>query len=249
MSATLTDEDLVRYDRQIMLPGFGEEGQERLRRSTVFIAGAGGLGSPVAVYLACAGVGRIVLVDDQSVELSNLNRQILHWEGDIGEKKITSGECKLQKINSTIRLEPIPARITAGNILDLLEGVDLVMDCLDNMETRFIINAACFQKKMPLIHGGVRGLAGEITTIIPGETPCLECIFPRRPEKTEPLPVLGATAGLIASLQVMEAVKLISSCGQLLTGRMLHIDGGQMQFLSIQMKKNPQCPVCGGQAE
>lgn len=249
MSITLADQDHIRYHRQIMLPEFGEAGQRRLRQSTILIAGAGGLGSPVAVYLACAGVGRIRLVDDESVELSNLNRQILHWEEDVGEKKVASGDRKLRKINSTVRLEPVCARIAAENILDLLQGVHLVMDCLDTMETRFIVNAACFQEKIPLIHGGVRGFMGEITTIIPGETPCLECLFPRRPDKTGPLPVLGATAGLIASLQVMEAVKLISGCGEPLKGRMLHVNGGQMQFLSIQMKKNPQCRVCGCNAE
>lgn len=245
MSAILTDQDLVRYSRQIIFPEFGEEGQKRLRQSTVLIAGAGGLGSPVAVYLACAGVGRIILVDCESVDLSNLNRQILHWEEDIGEKKVVSGERKLRKINSTVQLLPVHARITADNVFDLLKDVHLVIDCLDNMETRFIVNAACFQKKIPLVHGGVRGLMGEVTTIIPGETPCLECLFPRRPDKAEPFPVFGATAGLVACLQVMEAIKLLAGYGKLLKGRILYINGSDMQFLSIQMKKNPQCPTCG----
>lgn len=245
MSVPLTDEDLVRYSRQIIFPAFGEEGQKRLHQSTVLMAGAGGLGSPVAVYLACAGIGRIILVDCESVDLSNLNRQILHWEEDIGEKKVTSADRKLRRINSTVRVEPVHARITVENIFDLLKGAHLVVDCLDNMETRFIVNAACLREKIPFIHGGVRGLMGEITTIIPGETPCLECIFPRRPDKNEPLPVFGATAGLVASLQVMEAIKFLAGYGGLLTGRMLYVNGGEMQFLSIQMKKNPQCPVCG----
>jgi molybdopterin-synthase adenylyltransferase len=249
MSATLTDQDLLRYNRQIIFPEFGEEGQKRLREATVLIAGAGGLGSPVAIYLACAGFGRIVLVDCDPVDLSNLNRQILHWEEDIGNKKVASGEQKLRRINSTVQLAPVHARITAENVHTLLEDVHLVIDCLDNMETRFIINAACFQKMIPLVHGGVRGFMGEITTIIPGETPCLECLFPRRPDKAEPFPVFGATAGLVASLQVMEAIKLMAGYGKLLKGRMLYINGGDMQFLSIQMKKNPQCPVCGNTAE
>jgi molybdopterin-synthase adenylyltransferase len=250
MTVRLTDQDLVRYNRQIIFPEFGKEGQKRLRESTVLIAGAGGLGSPVAVYLACAGVGRIILVDCESVDLSNLNRQILHWEEDIGKKKVASADRKLRKINSTVQLVPAHTRITAENVFDLLKDVHVVIDCLDNMETRFIVNAACFQEKIPFIHGGVRGFMGEITTIIPGETPCLECLFPRsRPDRTEPFPVFGATAGLVASLQVTEAIKLMAGYGKLLKGRMLYINGGDMQFLSIQMKKNPLCKVCGSIAE
>ena len=245
MSISLTDEDLVRYNRQIILPEFGVEGQKKLRQAHVLVAGVGGLGSPVAVYLACAGIGRLILADSEAVELSNLNRQILHWEGDVGEKKVASGTWKLGKLNSTVAVNPIVVRITAENILQVLDGVDLVMDCLDNMETRFILNEACFKKGVPFVHGGVRGLMGEVTTIIPGETPCLECLFPRGPEKEEPFPVFGATAALVASLQVMEAIKLLSGIGRLLKGRMLHLNGSEMQFLSIQMKKNTECRICG----
>jgi len=246
MSIQLTDEDLVRYNRQIILPEFGEEGQKRLRQATVFVAGAGGLGSPVSIYLACAGVGRIILVDGESVELSNLNRQILHWEEDVGEKKVVSGNRKLKRLNSTVDVTPLAIRVTAENAMKLLDGVDLVMDCLDNMESRFILNEACFRKGVPFIHGGLRGLMGEVTTIVPGETPCLDCLFPRGPERAEPFPVFGATAALVASVQVMEAIKLLTGFGKLLTGRMLYIDGSTMQFRSIQMKKNQQCRICGG---
>jgi adenylyltransferase/sulfurtransferase len=246
MSTPLTDQDLVRYKRQIILPEFGEEGQKKLRQATVFIAGAGGLGSPVSIYLACAGIGHLVLVDYESVDISNLNRQILHWEEDVGEKKVVSGNWKLKRLNSTLDVTPHATRVTAENVGVLLDGVDLVMDCLDNMESRFILNEACFRKGTPFVHGGVRGLMGEVTTIIPGETPCLECLFPRGPERTEPFPVFGATAALVASLQVLEAIKLLAGFGELLTGRMLYIDGKQMQFRSIRMKKNPQCRICGG---
>jgi molybdopterin-synthase adenylyltransferase len=246
MSIPLTDEDIERYNRQIILPEFGEEGQKKLRQAQVLVAGVGGLGSPVAVYLACAGIGRLVLADSESVELSNLNRQILHWEGDVGERKVLSGGWKLKKLNSTVDVAPLVIRITAENVMELLDGVDLVMDCLDNMETRFIVNEACFQKRIPFIHGGVRGLMGEVTTIIPGETPCLECLFPRGPERKEPFPIFGATAALVASLQVMEAIKLLAGFGKLLMGRMLYINGSDMQFLSIQIKQNKECRVCGG---
>jgi molybdopterin/thiamine biosynthesis adenylyltransferase len=249
MSIPLTDEDLVRYNRQIILPEFGEEGQKKLRLAQVLVAGVGGLGSPVAVYLACAGIGRLILADSESVELSNLNRQILHWEEDVGERKVASGTRKLIKLNSTVAVNPRVTRITAENVMELLDGVDLVVDCLDNMETRFIVNEACFQKRIPFIHGGVRGLMGEVTTIIPGQTPCLECLFPRGPEKKEPFPVFGATAALVASLQVMEAIKLLAGFGKLLAGRVLYINGSEMQFLSIQMKKNTECRICGSKAE
>ena len=246
VSIPLTDRDLVRYNRQIILPEFGEEGQKRLRQATVFVAGAGGLGSPVSIYLACAGICRITLVDYESVDLSNLNRQILHWEEDVGKKKVVSGNRKLRMLNSTVDVTPRVTRVTPENVMELLDGVDLVMDCLDNMESRFVLNEACFRKGIPFIHGGLRGLMGEVTTIIPGETPCLECLFPRRPDKLEPFPVFGATAALVASLQVMEAIKLLAGFGKLLTGRMLYINGGDMQFSSIQMKKNQQCRICGG---
>jgi molybdopterin-synthase adenylyltransferase len=246
MLAPLTHEDFARYNRQIILSDFGEEGQKKLRQATVFVAGAGGLGSPVSIYLTCAGIGRIILVDHESVDLSNLNRQILHWEEDVGEKKVVSGNRKLKRHNSTVDVTPRATRVTAENAEGLLDGVDLVMDCLDNMESRFILNEACFRRGIPFIHGGLRGLMGEVTTIIPGETPCLECFFPRRPDKAESFPVFGATAALIASLQVMEAIKLLAGFGELLAGRMLYIDGGKMQFRSMQMKKNPQCRICGG---
>ena len=246
MSTPLTDKDLARYNRQIILPEFGEEGQKKLRQATVLVVGAGGLGSPVSIYLACAGIGRLILVDFESVDLSNLNRQILHWEEDVGEKKVVSGNWKLRKLNSTVDVTPRVTKMTAENADELLDGVDLVMDCLDNMETRFILNEACFRKGIPFIHGGVRGLMGEVTTIIPGQTPCLECLFPHGPERTEPFPVFGATAALVASLQVMEAIKLLAGFGQLLTGRMLYINGGDMQFSSIRMKKDEQCRICGG---
>ena len=248
MSIRLTDEDLARYHRQIILPELGEEGQKKLRRATVLIVGAGGLGSPVSIYLACAGIGRLILVDFETVDISNLNRQILHWEENIGEKKVLSGERKLRSLNSTVEVIPRATKLTAENAADLLDGVELVMDCLDTMDSRFILNETCFQKKIPFVHGGLRGLMGEVTTIVPGETPCLECLFPRRPEKTEPFPVIGATAGLVASVQVMEAIKLLAGFGKLLTGRMLYIDGGKMEFRSIQMKQNPDCRICGVKA-
>lgn len=245
-SSLLTEKDYIRYRRQILFPSFGEEGQKQIRQAHVLIAGVGGLGSPVAFYLACSGVGCLTLVDSDPVELSNLNRQILHWEKNIGEKKVFSAVSKLKEINSTVKVVPLAIKLTAENFTGLLQGVDLILDCLDNMETRFILNQGCFEKGVPFVHGGVVGLKGEITTIIPGETPCLECMFTREVEEKKPFPIFGATAALIASLQVIEAVKLLSGFGKLLTGRMLYVNGKDMEFMFVNIEKKPGCRICDG---
>jgi adenylyltransferase/sulfurtransferase len=241
----LNDKDLERYSRQIVLPDFGEEGQRRLRESHVLVAGMGGLGSPVAMYLTCAGLGRLTLVDDDSVELSNLNRQILHWESDIGNNKVKSASGKLKRMNSTVELIARDVSITEDTAHELLDGVDVAIDCLDTMATRFVLNEACVRNGVPFVHGGVRGLMGEVTAIIPGQTPCLECLFRRGVERKELFPIFGATAGLVAAIQTMEAVKLLSGLTTLLTGRMLYINQRDLEFMSVTIEKNPECPVCG----
>ena len=241
----LTEEDRVRYDRQILYPDFGEKGQRKLRQAHVLIAGVGGLGSPVAIYLACAGIGKLTLVDSDAVDLSNLNRQILHGEGDIGEQKVISAARKLEKLNATVKVIPLAMKITGENFLGLLQEVDLVMDCMDNMATRFILNEGCVKAGIPLIHGGIYGMMGEITTIIPGQTPCFECIFPRDVEGKRPFPVFGFTPALIASLQVMEATKLLAGFGELLAGKMLYVRGEETIFMTVDLQKNKTCRVCG----
>jgi molybdopterin/thiamine biosynthesis adenylyltransferase len=245
-SGSLTEQDVVRYDRQILYPAFGEEGQRKLRQAHILIAGVGGLGSPVAIYLACAGVGKLTLIDRDVVELSNLNRQILHGEADIGEQKVISAARKLEKLNSTVTVKPIAMKITAENFSGLLQGVDLVMDCMDNMATRFILNEGCVKAGIPLIHGGIYGMMGEVTTIIPGQTPCFECIFPRDVEGKSPFPVFGFTPALIASLQVMEAIKLLAGFGELLAGKMLYVRGEEMLCMTVDLQRNKGCRVCGG---
>lgn len=241
----LTEEDLIRYNRQILFPPFGEEGQKKLKRSHILIAGIGGLGSPVAVYLTYAGVGHLTVIDPDRVELSDLNRQILHWDDDIGEAKVFSAVKKLRKMNSKVSIDPIPAKITSKNIIKLLQGVTLVIDCLDNIETRFVLNEGCIQEGIPLIHGGINGLRGEVTTIIPGHTPCLKCIFSKAINEKRPFPVIGATAAIIASLQVMEAIKLLSGVGKLLTGKMLYVHGKEMEFFIVKHQKKSDCQTCG----
>ena len=245
-TSPLTEEDLVRYSRQILFPAFGEEGQRKLRKAHVLIAGVGGLGSPASIYLACAGIGKLTLVDSDAVELSNLNRQILHGEADIGEKKVISAARKLSTLNSTVEINPCAVRITPEGMPGLLHGVNLVIDCLDNMETRFILNQGCVQAGMPFIHGGIDGMIGEITTIIPGQTPCFACIFPRDVEGKKPFPVFGCTPALIASLQVMEAIKLLAGFGELLTGKMLYVNGEAMEYSTAPLQKNKECEICGG---
>ena len=191
----------------------------------------------------------LILVDSESVDISNLNRQILHWEEDLDKEKVVSGDWKLRRLNSTVDITPWSTRFAADNAEELLDSANVAVDCLDNMESRFVLNEACFKKGIPFIHGGLRGLIGEVTTIIPGETPCLECVFPRGPEKKAPFPVFGATAALVASLQVTEAIKLLAGFGRLLTGRMLYIDSGSMEFRSLQLKRNPGCRICGDKAD
>lgn len=241
----LSRDELIRYSRQIMLPSFGEEGQQKLKAAHVVVAGVGGLGSLSSMLLVAAGVGHLTLIDADRVELSNLNRQILHWEEDIGVEKVLSAARKLRKLNSTVEVMPRAEEITEENVASLVEGADLVMDAMDNMATRFILNEACVKMGIPFIHGGIHGLLGQITTIIPRRGPCLRCIFPQEVEGKKPFPVLGATPAMVASLQVMEAIKVLVGMGELLVGRMLLINGEVMEIATIEVKRNPQCPVCG----
>ena len=245
----LTRNDFIRYGRQILYPGLGEEGQRKLKQAHVVVAGLGGLGTPASLYLVCAGIGCITLVDCDHVELSNLNRQILYYEEDIGQEKPSSAVQKLARLNSSVEIRALFKRITEKNIKDIIRGADLVIDALDNLETRFVLNRACVDEGIPFIHGGICGLFGEITTILPGETPCLACILPEAPRRKGALPVFGVTPALVASLQVMEAIKLIAGFGRLLTGRMLYIDGDTMELTFCNLVKRPNCAVCGKEAQ
>ena len=242
----LSSDEQRRYSRQIML--FGEEKQEKLKQATIFIAGAGGLGSPIALYLAAAGVGKIIIADNDLVELSNLNRQIIHSTPDIGERKSESAQQKMEAINPEIIIEGHHDLIDSENISTLIKDADGIVDAMDNFETRYILNEAAFQKRIPLFHGGIHGFSGQATTIIPGKTACLRCIFPHAPPK-ETFPVLGTTAGFIGILQANEVIKYLISTGKLLENRLLLWDGKRAEVDTIAVEMNSACPVCGNRSE
>ena len=240
----LTTAERDRYQRQIMMDGFGEMGQEKLKQAKVFIAGAGGLGSPVAIYLAVAGVGQIRIVDRDVVELSNLNRQILHWDKDVDRGKAESAGEKLRQMNSDIKIEVIAENITEDNILGLIGDCQLIVDAMDNFPTRYLLNKAALSRNMPFFHGSVHGLDGMASTIIPGETACLRCIFPEPPPAAI-FPVIGVTPGIIGCIQATEVIKHIVGIGELLKNRLLVWDGTITHFGEFIVKKDPQCRDCG----
>ncbi|MCX6687319.1 MAG: HesA/MoeB/ThiF family protein [Methanoregula sp.] len=234
--------ELERYKRQMML--FGNEGQEQLKKSTIVIAGAGGIGSPVALYLAVAGVGTIKIVDNDMVEQSNLNRQILHNERDIGKKKVDSAAETLQAINPDITVWAIHTTIDAKNAKSLVGNADGIVDAMDNFPTRYLLNDVAIVKKIPLFHGAIRGFYGQATTIIPGTSACLRCIFPKAPPK-EVFPVIGVTPGVIGAVQATEVIKYLLNKGELLTNRLFIWDGMRSLAEDVRVEKNPDCEACG----
>ena len=238
----LSERERERYKRQMML--FGDEGQERLKKAHIFIAGAGGLGSPVSLYLAVAGIGTITIVDMDVVDQTNLNRQILHTDRDIGKKKTVSSEEKLTAINPDIRINAIDARIDETSAARLVGNADGIVDAMDNYPTRYLLNDVAIRKKIPLFHGAIRGFYGQATTIIPGKTPCLKCIFPKAPPK-EVFPVVGATPGVIGTVQATEVIKFLLGSGDLLTNRLFIWDGLAGRAEEIHTERSSCCPACG----
>jgi adenylyltransferase/sulfurtransferase len=238
----LTERELDRYDRQIRL--LGEDGQEKLKRAKVFIAGAGGLGSPILIYLTAAGIGKIDLVDKDTVALSNLNRQILHWEKDIDREKAISAKEKLTEINRDIKIDAKSETITEDNAFDLVADADLIIDAMDNFPTRYLLNRTALEKGIPFIHGAINGFHGQATTVLPGESACLRCIFREAPPPSV-FPVLGVTPGIIGLIQASEAIKYIVGVGELLIGKLLLWDGLTSQTEIVQVEKNAHCRDCG----
>jgi adenylyltransferase/sulfurtransferase len=239
----LSERERERYRRQMIL--FGDEGQERLSGAHIFIAGAGGLGSPVALSLAIAGVGTITIADYDTVDRTNLNRQILHTERDIGREKTVSAGEKLRAINPDIRVNAVNTRIDERNVADLAGGADGIVDAMDNYSARYLLNDAAVRNGIPLFHGAIRGFYGQATTILPGTTPCLKCIFPKAPPE-EVFPAVGATCGIIGSVQATEVLKYLLKSGDLLTGRLFIWDGLAGRAEEICAERIPCCPACGG---
>lgn len=237
--------ELERYDRQLMIPGWGLEGQRRLKKARVAVVGVGGLGCPASLYLTAVGVGRIRIIDKGVFELSNLNRQVLGCVKDLGRLKVHVAKERLEMLNPEVEVEAVAAEVTEDNVHETVGEVDVVVDGMDNWRTRFILNEYCVARGIPFVHAAVSEMYGQITTVVAGRGPCLRCIFPKTPLEAEKVPVLGATPALLASLQVMETVKLIIGLGEPLIGRMLFVDGRAMRFEELRIEKREDCPVCG----
>ncbi|MCG3116797.1 MAG: molybdopterin-synthase adenylyltransferase MoeB [Candidatus Manganitrophus sp. SA1] len=246
-----TEEQLVRYSRHIILTEVGGKGQKKIGQAKVLIVGAGGLGSPIALYLAAAGVGTIGLIDADVVDLSNLQRQIIHHTSDIGRPKVLSAQEKMVAINSDVKVVPYQENLDADNALKIFNDFDYVIDGTDNFPAKFLINDAAHFAKRPLIHGGILRFEGQLFTILPGTSACYRCIFPEPPPAgliptCQEAGVLGALAGLIGTLQGTEVLKLILGIGKPLTDRILKYDALRTQFREIPIRRNPNCPLCGG---
>ena len=240
----LTPNEQERYDRQIMIGEIGQKGQEKLKRSRVLIAGGGGLGSPVAIYLTAAGIGMIRMVDHDHVTLSNLNRQVLHWEEDIGRRKVDSARAKLRHLNREVEFEGLAETITESNVSKLVTGCDVIVDAMDNIPTRYILNRCAIEKHIPFFHGAVNGFEGRVMTILPRETACLRCLY-RGPVPQEKFPVIGVTPAVVGSIQATEVIKYLVGMGRLLTNRLLIYDGLQASFSEFTINRNPHCDHCG----
>jgi molybdopterin/thiamine biosynthesis adenylyltransferase len=246
---TLSDSELERYSRQLVLPEWSGAAQERLREAHVIVVGAGALGSPVATYLAAAGVGHIGIVDGDEVAISNLHRQPLHFTPDIGLNKADNAVVKLSALNPEVQVDSYPVRLERMNADAIVLGMDLVVDCTDTFETRYLVNDACCAQRVPLVEGGVLGFGGLVMSIRPGESACYRCAFPVEPPagsvpSCREAGVLGAMAGVVGSIQALEALKLLAGVGEPLLDTILQLDGGSMAFTRVATERRPDCPAC-----
>lgn len=247
----LTQEQAERYARHIALQEVGTEGQERLLAGKVLIVGAGGLGSAAAMYLAAAGVGCIGIADADDVDESNLQRQIIHGRKDVGKRKTQSAKETIYGMNPDVTVDTYPVFLTSENISNIVADYDFVIDGTDNFPAKFLINDACVIGKKPFCHAGISRFQGQIMTYVPGRGPCYRCIFQSPPEEGEvpscrQVGIIGAMAGVMGSLQAMEAVKYLTGAGDLLTGRLLTYDALRMEFRTVKLpEETGQCPVCG----
>ena len=250
----LTDEERNRYSRHLLLPQIGEEGQEKLKRASALIVGVGGLGSPAAMYLAAAGIGRLGLVDFDTVDESNLQRQILYGQSVIGERKLDAAWKRLRDLNHNLRIETFNDRLSARNALPLMEPYDLVLDGTDNFATRYLVNDACVMQRKPNVYASIYRFEGQVSVFDAMRGPCYRCLYPEPPPPNL-VPscaeggVLGVLPGIIGTLQAAEAIKLITGAGEPLIGRMLLYDALTATFRSLRVPKNPNCKLCGPDPE
>jgi molybdopterin/thiamine biosynthesis adenylyltransferase len=247
----LSEREIERYSRQLVLPEWSGAIQERLSKASAVVVGAGALGSPAAVYLACAGVGRIGVVDGDWVELSNLQRQFLHYTPDLEAQKAESAAQKLGVLNSEITVEPYPVEVDADNAEALVMGADVVVDCTDSFESRYLINDACCAQRVPLVEGGALGFGGMVMAIRPGETACYRCAFPTAPPDApscRDAGMLGAVAGVVGSLQALEALKLLSGVGSPPGDVIVQFDGLSLTQTLVHTSRRPDCSACAGVA-
>jgi molybdopterin/thiamine biosynthesis adenylyltransferase len=244
---TFTPTELQRYDRQIRISQVGEKGQKRLKQACIAVAGAGGLGSPVAIYLAAAGVGRLRVIDEDTVETGNLNRQNLHGQPNVGQPKTESAKETLTRINPDIRVEVRQTRITKDNASDLFKGCQGIVDAMDNIETRSILNHTAISLGIPLFHGAVNGFEGQAMTVIPGQSACLQCLYgePVQDAPKQVIPVIGVTPGVIGTIQATEVIKFLIGRGDLLTNRLIRYDGLAMAFHEFSVRPRSGCSHCG----
>ena len=248
--AALSSEELIRYSRHLLLPQVGEEGQLALKKAKVLVIGAGGLGSPVLVYLAAAGIGTLGIVDFDEVDLSNLHRQILHGSGTVGRPKVESAVERLRDVNPNVLVNAYRDRFTAANGLEIARGYDIIVDGTDNFTTRYLVNDAAVLLGIPSVYGSVHRFEGQASVFGAKDGPCYRCLF-REPPPADLIPncaeagVLGVLPGLIGTIQATETVKMILGIGEPLVGRLLLIDAATMTFRSINVRKDPECPACG----
>jgi Dinucleotide-utilizing enzymes involved in molybdopterin and thiamine biosynthesis family 2 len=247
----MNDDQLLRYARHILLDEFGIEGQERLASARVLIVGAGGLGSPAALYLAAAGVGHIILADDDEVDLSNLQRQILHGQDRVGMPKAESGRLTLAALNPTVHVQPLVQRLNDDDLLRLVGEVDLVLDCCDNFNTRHAVNRACVARRKPLVSGAAIRFSGQISVfdLRDDSAPCYHCLFPEGEDVEElrcaTTGVLGPLVGVVGAVQAIEAIKVLAGMGEPLVGRLLCLDALTMQWQTLRYGRDTACAVCG----
>ncbi|RJP75151.1 MAG: molybdopterin-synthase adenylyltransferase MoeB [Candidatus Abyssobacteria bacterium SURF_17] len=245
-----TEEEVKRYSRHIILKEVGGTGQRKLREARVLVVGVGGLGSPASYYLAAAGVGTIGIVDSDFVELSNLQRQILHRTDDIGRQKTESGAERLHALNPGVSVVKHAVKLSKDNVTDIIGAYDVIIDGVDNFAARYLLNDACFFQKKPLVEAGVLQFLGQIMTIVPGQGPCYRCVFPEPPPpgsvpSCQEAGILGAVPGVLGTLQAAEALKLILGIGKPLIGRIIIYEALSGSFREVRFNPNPRCPLCG----